>query len=125
MVKRVCVSAPLHNCTDPDVTLGNGMGCRLVVHYWEDSQSVHGLRYYGNITQTRNVSEYYMLVLALYLVYIVMAALYVIGGHYIFVVGFLLSSFFFFPRLISAVADWMSTILRHMVWPQCKCRMQV
>ena len=22
----------------------------------------------------------------------------------------------FFPRLISAVADWMSTILRHMVW---------
>ena len=28
-------------------------------------------------------------------------------------------SFFllFFPRLISAVGDWMSTILRHMVWP--------
>ena len=29
------------------------------------------------------------------------------------------SSFFFllfFPRLISAVGDWMSTILRHMVW---------
>ena len=24
---------------------------------------------------------------------------------------------FFFPRLISAVADWMSTILTHMVWP--------
>jgi len=23
----------------------------------------------------------------------------------------------FFPRLISAVADWMSTILAHMVWP--------
>jgi len=22
----------------------------------------------------------------------------------------------FFPRLISAVADWMSTILPHMVW---------
>jgi len=32
---------------------------------------------------------------------------------------FLLSSIylFFFPRLISAAADWMSTILRHMVWP--------
>jgi len=30
------------------------------------------------------------------------------------VVSFLLS---FFLRLISAVADWMSTILRHMVWP--------
>jgi len=25
--------------------------------------------------------------------------------------------FVFFPRLISAVGDWMSTILRHMVWP--------
>jgi len=33
------------------------------------------------------------------------------------------SSFFlhFFPRLISAVGDWMSTILAHM----CKFRMQV
>jgi len=39
--------------------------------------------------------------------------------HYIFARWFL-SSFFFhltFPRLISAVADWMSTILPHMVWP--------
>ena len=24
---------------------------------------------------------------------------------------------FFFPRLISAAADWMSAILPHMVWP--------
>ena len=32
--------------------------------------------------------------------------------------GFYLSSpFFFFPRLISVVAYWMSTILRHMMWP--------
>ena len=30
--------------------------------------------------------------------------------------SFLLSSSFF-PRLISAATDWMSTILRHMVWP--------
>ena len=29
----------------------------------------------------------------------------------------LLSFFFFFPRLISAVAEWMPTILLHMVWP--------
>ena len=43
------------------------MGCPLVVHYWADLQSVHGLRYYGNITRTRNVSEY-MLVLDLCLV---------------------------------------------------------
>ena len=40
----------------------------LVVHYWADLQSVHGLRCYGNITRTRNVSEY-MLVLAVCLVY--------------------------------------------------------
>jgi len=34
-------------------------------------------------------------------------------------VVFFLSSFFFFffPRLISAVGDWMSTILLHIVWP--------
>jgi len=32
------------------------------------------------------------------------------------VISFYLSSFFF-PRLISAVGDWMSTILLHMVWP--------
>jgi len=33
--------------------------------------------------------------------------------------GFFLSSFFllFIPRLISAVAEWMSTILLDMVWP--------
>ena len=34
--------------------------------------------------------------------------------HYIFILWFLLS---FFPRLISVVGDWMSTILPHMVWP--------
>jgi len=52
---------------------------------------------------------------------LVMAALRSRCGHYIFVLWFLLlSSIFlsiFFPRLISAVADWMSTILPHMVWP--------
>jgi len=31
------------------------------------------------------------------------------------VVSIFLSSFF--PHLISAVGDWMSTILPHMVWP--------
>ena len=54
MVTRVCVclsaAACLHYCTDPDVTWG-GRGCPLVVHYWADLQSVHGLRCYGN---TRN-----------------------------------------------------------------------
>ena len=44
---------------------------------------------------------------------LIMAVLLSRCGHYIFVL--LLSSFF--PRLISAVADWESTILPHMVWP--------
>ena len=43
----------------------------------------------------------------------VMAALRSRYGHYIFVL--FLSSFF--PRLISAVADWMYTILPHMTYP--------
>jgi len=42
-----------------------------------------------------------------------MAALRSRCGHYICILSFLLS---FFPRLISAVADWMSTILRHIIW---------
>ena len=43
---------------------------------------------------------------------------YVIGQTIIFLpCDFYLSSFFlFFPRLISAAVDWMSTILPHMVW---------
>jgi len=48
----------------------------------------------------------------------IMAALRCRCGHYIFILWFLLSSFFLvhFPRLISAVADRMSTTLPHMVW---------
>jgi len=42
---------------------------------------------------------------------------YVIGQTIIFLpCDFYLSSFFF-PHLISAAVDWMSTILPHMVWP--------
>ena len=65
----VCLSAAacLHYCTDPDVTWGSGRECPLVVHYWADLQSVHGLRCYGNITRTPNVSKY-RFVLALCLV---------------------------------------------------------
>jgi len=37
------------------------------------------------------------------------------ADHYIFIV--FLSSSSFFSRLISAVGDWMPTILPHMVWP--------
>jgi len=52
--------------------------------------------------------------------HIFMAALCNRVGHYIFILRFFLLSiclfiFFYFPRLISAVADWMSAILPHMV----------
>jgi len=57
----------------PGCNLGSGRGCPLIVQYWADLQSVHGLRCYGNITRTRNVSEY-MLVLALCLVAMLLIA---------------------------------------------------
>ena len=44
----------------------------------------------------------------------IMATLWNRAGHYNFALWFL--SFFAFPRLFSAVGDWMSTILLHMVW---------
>jgi len=45
----VCLSAAAcpHYCTDPDVTRESGKGCPLVLHYWADLQSVHGLRCCG------------------------------------------------------------------------------
>jgi len=42
-----------------------------------------------------------------------MAALWNRTGHYVFALWFLLSSSIFFPRLISAIADWMFAILPH------------
>jgi len=52
---------------------------------------------------------------------LIMVALCNRADHYIFILFLLLLLLllllsFFFPRLISAVEDWMSTILRHMVW---------
>jgi len=60
---------------------------------------------------------------ALFTILFFMATLCNRAGHYIFALWFLLLSIFFylsssfFPRLISAFADWMFTILLHMVWP--------
>jgi len=53
---RLCVcvcaclsrAAFLHYCMGLNVTLGNGRVCPLVVHYWADSQLVHGFRCHGN-----------------------------------------------------------------------------
>ena len=49
----LCLSAAAcpHYCTGPDVTWGSGRGCPLVVHYWADLQSVHGMCCYGNIME--------------------------------------------------------------------------
>jgi len=44
---------------------------------------------------------------------VIMVALWNRADHYIFALWLLLLSFF--PRLISAAADWMSAILPHMV----------
>ena len=54
-----------------------------------------------------------------------MAALRIRCGHYIFVLWFLSFFLSFFPCLISAVVDCMSTILQHMVRPWCEFRMHV
>ena len=47
--------------------------------------------------------------------YFIMVALWNRETIYIFMLWFVL--LLFFPRLISAAADWMFTILWHMVWP--------
>ena len=44
---RLSAAACPHYCTDPDVTWGSGRGCPIVVQYWMDLQSLHGLRCYA------------------------------------------------------------------------------
>ena len=55
----VCLSRArfLHYCTHPDVTLGNGRECPLVVYYWADLQLVHRFRCHDNRCLMWNVSE--------------------------------------------------------------------
>jgi len=48
---------------------------------------------------------------------LLMAALWNTAGHYIFCPMVSFFSLLFLPRLISAVAGWMSTTLLHMVRP--------
>jgi len=54
---RLCVCLSVRGRTTtllhgPDVTWGRGRGSPLVLHYWVDLQSGHGLHCYGNITRT-------------------------------------------------------------------------
>ena len=54
--------------------------------------------------------------------HIIMAALCNRASHYIFALWYFLS---FYLLSFLAVADWMTTILAHMVWPLCEFKMQV
>ena len=60
-----------------------------------------------------------------YIFILFMAALWNRGAIIFLPCGYYLSFYLFFPRLISAAGDWVSTILPHMVWPQCEFRMHV
>jgi len=74
LATAVCVSVCLsiaafpHYCTDPDVTLGNGRGCCLVVYYWTNLQSVHGFRCYDNMALNAKCQRVLVLALCLVLV---------------------------------------------------------
>jgi len=56
-----------------------------------------------------------------------MVALFVIEQTIIYLPCYFYLLSFFIPRLISAAADWMSTILPHMVWPcaNLECRSEM
>ena len=59
------------------------------------------------------------------LYYVIMVALWNRADHYIFIRWFIL---LLFLRLILAIADWMSAILAHMVWPysaNLRCRSEM
>jgi len=62
------------------------------------------------------LTRFYKKTVFLHLSYVMAAC--VADAYIIFLpCGFFFYLLFFFPRQISAVAEWMSTILLHMVWP--------
>jgi len=92
------------------VLFKNCRSFRLLVGISSDSsrQPHSGLSFQTQLVSFSRISHH---VLPL-----IMVALWNRADHYIFMLLFVLSPFFFFPRLISAAADWMSAILPHMVW---------
>jgi len=74
--------------------------------------SVHFTRASDFYGRPGNRADHYIFILSF-----VMVALWNRADHYIFALWFLLSFFFYFTRLISAIAEWMSAILARMVWP--------
>ena len=81
----------------------------LVAHYWADLQLVHGFRCYDYIMPNAKCQRV--------LVWLSLWSPYVIGQTIIFLPCDFYLLISFFPRLISAVGDWISTILPHTVWP--------
>jgi len=69
-----------------------------------------------------SISSQHLLVFPV-VIWVLLWSPYVIGRPYIFSCCSLF--FFFFPRLISAAADWMFAVLPRMVWPQCEFKMQI
>jgi len=89
----------------------------LTILYAVITYSVDSKCYYYTVGHKKS-----QLITPLYFYHVVcffMVALCNRADHYILACDFylLISSSFFFPRLISAVGDWTSTILPHMVWP--------
>jgi len=63
--------------------------------------------------------DVHLMVLVLHVRKLFMVTLWNRVDHYIFTLWFLLLLLlsFFFPCVISTIADWISAILPHMVWP--------
>jgi len=79
-------------------------------------ESEQKLDKFGQVFHFHAFAKYcnYFIWILIYLKRLVMVALWYRADH---ILSFVLSFFFFFSRIISAVGDWMSAILPHMVWP--------
>jgi len=75
------------------------------IHKLHNTPMIAGLHHIARITSTTQADKLFM------------AALCNRGAIIFLPCSFYLLSSSFFPRLISAAADWMSTILLHMEWP--------
>ena len=108
--------------TPPRWTSRPVLGVRTPARKWKEQLNVrttaslsslaHATRYEtylpeSNIQHFRNIRNNHT----------IMVALWNRADHYSFMLWFVLLLFSFFPRLISAAADWNSVILPHMVWP--------
>jgi len=85
-----------------------------VLCVWQLSQCHTDISSSNNVTDIHQLHHHNHITTVHLTFHLFMAALHcTCGQHSILQLWFLLS---FFPRLFSAVADWMSTILPHMIW---------